>query len=663
MKVGTRTTVKKSFQVLAWLMSILVILGSNFILVLYSLNYQTHKTKQFFLAFFFGLAKKTFFNDAVFLWFMSATWVFICRRSPPSEIYYHKKKTITPHMAKVEHMTTRLNSMKRMYYFYMYEEDKSNEHLIREAEETREHYKEIVRDLLMFMFYMVTLFLVVMATKDNFSYYTKETISNLITKPTVYNKETHSGWRDFSFGSEEVFEWLNSSFINNINDGQKYTGAKFEDPAWVTFGYAKVLGVARLRQQRREDPVYDPNSHSGWHQNLSGMRYVQDFWRISEPWVYQTTKETDSRSLFGKLYLHPGGGYVAQLGRTKENTQNLLDFLHKNRWHDSNTKVIFIEFCLYNVDTNIFIIVNIVIEETPYQFQVSEVHIEPVKLLIVLQNLDWHLLIPFYIYLIMVFIYAYSLVTVIRNHLLRKFFSKPWNIFDAIIILLSALMLVFYFVRSDMVEALLLKLEEAKNNEFVSFEPVLIFEYMVNYISAFLICLTIVRLWKLLHFSTKFRIYTVTLKRSAMELWASFCCMAVLFIAFGLAVCIINGNHSVTLKEPFTSITQSVAYGLGFGTPQHAGELFKGGKPFGRFLGFVSYMFLVCVCAIFLTNMFVAVACIYMSEVQNDKNVVHRYSFSFWKFVQVEYGIHHLIWSDKKQKGTCSKKKYPYYGD
>lgn len=657
--MGRKTKgLKKVLVVIAWILSFVIIIAASIGLMLYSMNYQSHKTQQFFMAFSFGLAKKIFLSDAIFLVIQSGLYTLF--RSPPQEFYYHRKSTISPHMVKIEHLTTKLNSLKRIFYFFAFE-DKKHDAIIREAEKTREHYKDVVRDLVMFLFYSVTLFLVVTATKDNQAYYSKESIINFITKTTVYNAETHSSWISSPIGSSELFHWLNTSFINNINDGEKYTGEKFEDPGWVTFGYGKVLGVTRLRQQRKHNPNFESKKTSGWKKSVKGHRYQKDFYRVTEPWIYRTPDESQSRGIFGNLFYHPGGGYIAQLGRTRNNTQSVLNFLQKENWHDANTEALFIEFCLYNVDTNLFIIVNIVVERTPFQFNLADVQVEPVKLLAIIQSFGVPLLIAFYIYLVMIFIFCYVLASIIKNGRWKEFISEMWNIIDSVIVLTSVVMLVFYLVRSDIVKKLLIYLEDVRHNEFVSFDQVLNFEYIINYTSAFLICITIVRLWKILHFSAKFRIFTVTLKRSARELFATAICMAILFIAFSLAAYIINGNHSEDLRSPFSAITQSIAYGLGFGRMSHADELFKGGKFLGPILGFFSYVFLVGVCAIFMVNMFVAVACIYLSEVQQDESIIRQHSFSFWKFIKIEYGIHHLIWKDMTQKRSCSKSNYPYY--
>lgn len=662
MKDKNNKSIRRCFQYTAWTISFVVIIGASFLLVFYSLSYQNHKIKQFFMAFFFGLAKKIFLNDALFLTLQSG--VYACSGFEPKEFYYQKKKSVDPRMVRVEHLTTKLNSLKRMFYFHSFEEQK-HDIILRDAEKTREHYKEVVRDLIMFFFYFVTLFMIVMATKDRYSYHTKETIRNFIVNPTVYNLTTHPPWREYPIGQKQLLQWINTTFVNNINDGQKYTGEKYDEPGWVTFGLGKILGVVRLRQHRGNNTyAYDKSDYStGWTKNAEGKRYSKELWRIAEPWIYRTGKESASRPLFGKLYYHPPGGYIAQLGRTKINSIRMLNFLYKNNWYDENTQVLFIEFCLYNVDTNLFIIVNIVIERTPFEFQVTAVHVEPVKLLVIIQNLGTAILIAFYIYLIMIFIFTYNLASVIRNDKLKELYKSAWNIFDTILIIFSIIMIIFFFVRSTIVEKLLKRLENVRNNEFVSFEPVLLFDYVVSYLSALLVCIALVRIWKVLHFSSKFRVFTITLKRAAGELFATVCCMGIFFIAFGLAICLINGNHSEALKNPYSAITQSVAYGLGFGRQSHVEQLFKGGKLFGSLIGFLSYIFLIGVCAIFLVNMFITVACIYLTEVQNDQKIARPYSFSFWKFVKLEYGIHHIVCRDKGQKKSCSKKKYPYYQD
>ncbi len=54
------------------------------------------------------------------------------------------------------------------------------------------------------------------------------------------------------------------------------------------------------------------------------------------------------------LGYYGGGGYVIDFERDAETTKEFIDYLIKNNWVDEQTRAIFIEFLIYNPNTNLF---------------------------------------------------------------------------------------------------------------------------------------------------------------------------------------------------------------------------------------------------------------------------------------------------------------------
>lgn len=129
----------------------------------------------------------------------------------------------------------------------------------------------------------------------------------------------------------------------------------------------KILGIARLRQQRVKNDVcksnrlltvntclpmldaqtedrtnYDP----AW-KTQSNIHSKDKYWRILQPWIYQNSFESQTIAQFGKTKLYTGGGYVCNFGRTMANSLVVLDFIRKHNWIDKQTRVVFIEFTTY----------------------------------------------------------------------------------------------------------------------------------------------------------------------------------------------------------------------------------------------------------------------------------------------------------------------------
>ena len=68
---------------------------------------------------------------------------------------------------------------------------------------------------------------------------------------------------------------------------------------------------------------------------------------------------------WGTLALYSGSGYVANLGYDAENAYTVIADLHSNGWIDVQTRAVFVEFTVYNANTNLFGIISIFIEFPP----------------------------------------------------------------------------------------------------------------------------------------------------------------------------------------------------------------------------------------------------------------------------------------------------------
>lgn len=72
-----------------------------------------------------------------------------------------------------------------------------------------------------------------------------------------------------------------------------------------------------------------------------------------------------SSLLFSGIFTrYSGGGYVGKFGRTRENSQMVMDYLVRKNWFDSFTKAVFVEFNLFNPNKNLLSNVVILIERT-----------------------------------------------------------------------------------------------------------------------------------------------------------------------------------------------------------------------------------------------------------------------------------------------------------
>lgn len=78
-----------------------------------------------------------------------------------------------------------------------------------------------------------------------------------------------------------------------------------------------------------------------------------DFKNSSE-FKYQTSKELNGFYTWGQLQLYPGGGFVKNLNNTRLESKSIIGELKASNWIDRGTRVVFIEFVMYNANINKF---------------------------------------------------------------------------------------------------------------------------------------------------------------------------------------------------------------------------------------------------------------------------------------------------------------------
>ena len=83
-----------------------------------------------------------------------------------------------------------------------------------------------------------------------------------------------------------------------------------------------------------------------------------------EAWSYRTYEQLNSSSLthFGKAGSYPGDGFTQLLKADKKVAQLTIEELKQNLWIEWGTRVVFVDFTVYNANMNMFAVVKLVFE-------------------------------------------------------------------------------------------------------------------------------------------------------------------------------------------------------------------------------------------------------------------------------------------------------------
>lgn len=78
---------------------------------------------------------------------------------------------------------------------------------------------------------------------------------------------------------------------------------------------------------------------------------------ISCSWTYQTEEELDGSGHWGLISSYGGGGFVQDLALNREASLAIISELKQNLWIDRGTRVVFVDFTVYNANINLFCVV------------------------------------------------------------------------------------------------------------------------------------------------------------------------------------------------------------------------------------------------------------------------------------------------------------------
>ncbi|XP_017138384.1 polycystic kidney disease 2-like 2 protein [Drosophila miranda] len=506
-------------------------------------------------------------------------------------------------------------------------------------EKLNEMYKEISRDLWLFGRYYLWLMLAMLATWEPRVYRS----SDMIKKLMLFNHTDYYGLQELVH-INQLFDYIEINLINTFDTNSTTPGTTFTSPPWVHAEQWVMLGVIRVRQLRRSnrkigwgDPEYTDSSYlPGWQKPYKVVPYEDLHWRVTRPWVPMKWMAIDSFLLnfhhIGFFDYYPElRGYSTLLSRSKVSTKMVLDFLTEQHWLTRNTSAIFIDFTMYNVDMNLFSVITLRLEQLPFGGVLPHVGVEGYVLLRDFDHLKWYDLFVYMIYILVLL--QFGKATVNKVWYDSRTLKNVWNIMDLLIFGLNAVVLWVMFFRASLVRSMLKNVSVFGNMDFVDFRRGSRLEGLVHMLIGVLICLTTLRLWRILQFANVFHLFNQTLRMA----WQPVVSMAMMILIFLFGFCmmmvIINGNNSIYFNRFFQSLITCMCFSFGFSSHIHPSEMFHGGKAIGLILYAILGFF---ICTV-LINVFVAMINNYFTIAKERRDLEEVQHLDFFQFLRVEY--------------------------
>ena len=249
-----------------------------------------------------------------------------------------------------------------------------------------------------------------------------------------------------------------------------------------------------------------------------------------KPWRYQTSEELDNDPIKGVHGYYEGGGYVTVMGYDEETAHSVLNDTLGHGWIDRKTRVVILEFAVFNAYTNLLSIATYIYEVLATGVAYTTKRVDTLDLYSTNSGSATVFLVCQFLFMAMTLYYL--LVTMI--HLFRErveFFKSIWNLVDCFMVTSSVSSVIFYMMREKAV-LITVRAIQANPFEISNFHRALGWTNWENAAIALTIFMVTVKLLNLIRFNPFVIFFFSSFRQSAGYQFSYLIFFLIIFNAF-----------------------------------------------------------------------------------------------------------------------------------
>ncbi|XP_077861374.1 polycystin-2-like protein 2 isoform X3 [Macaca mulatta] len=480
------------------------------------------------------------------------------------------------------------------------------------------HYRKEVeitttlQELLLYFIFLINLCILTFGMVNPHMYYLNKVMSSLFLDTSVPGEERTNfksirSITDFwKFMEGPLLEglywdsWYNNQQLYNLKNSSRIYYENI------------LLGVPRVRQLKVRNntcKVYSSfqslmsecyGKYTSANEDLSNFGL-----QINTEWRYSTSN-TNSPWHWGFLGVYRNGGYIFTLSKSKSETKNKFIDLRLNSWITRGTRVIFIDFSLYNANVNLFCIIRLVAEFPATGGILTSWQFYSVKLLRYVSYYDYFIASCEITFCIFLFVFTTQEVKKIKEFK-SAYFKSIWNWLELLLLLL---------------------LESTE--QYADFYFLACWHIYYNNIIAITIFFAWIKIFKFISFNKTMSQLSSTLSRCIKDIVGFAIMFFIIFFAYAQLGFLIFGSQVDDFSTFQNSIFAQFRIVLGdfnFAGIQQANPIL--GPIY--FITFIFFVFFV------LLNMFLAIINDTYSEVKADYSIGRRPDFELGKMIKQSY--------------------------
>ncbi|PNJ59601.1 PKD2L2 isoform 4 [Pongo abelii] len=501
------------------------------------------------------------------------------------------------------------------------------------------HYRKEVeitttlQELLLYFIFLINLCILTFGMVNPHMYYLNKVMSSLFLDTSVPGEERTNfksirSITDFwKFMEGPLLEglywdsWYNNQQLYNLKNSSRIYYENI------------LLGVPRVRQLKVRNNTckvyssFQSLMSECYGKYTSANEDVSNFGlQINTEWRYSTSN-SNSPWHWGFLGVYRNGGYIFTLSKSKSETKNKFIDLRLNSWITRGTRVIFIDFSLYNANVNLFCIIRLVAEFPATGGILTSWQFYSVKLLRYVSYYDYFIASCEITFCIFLFVFTTQEVKKIKEFK-SAYFKSIWNWLELLLLLL------------------LKSTEKYSDFYFLAY-----WHIYYNNIIAITIFFAWIKIFKFISFNKTMSQLSSTLSRCIKDIVGFAIMFFIIFFAYAQLGFLVFGSQVDDFSTFQNSIFAQFRIVLGdfnFAGIQQANPIL--GPIY--FITFIFFVFFV------LLNMFLAIINDTYSEVKADYSIGRRPDFELGKMIKQSYkNVLEKFRLKKAQKDEDKKRK------
>ena len=249
----------------------------------------------------------------------------------------------------------------------------------------------------------------------------------------------------------------------------------------------------------------------GWNEMPCSVSEKANYF-TSAAWLYNSSAEVWGFPTMAEYNDYVGGGYFMKLDVNKDVSLRIFAELLNQGWIDRATRVVILEFTLYNVNANLFSYAKFVAEFPEVGGVIPYTDIQIFRLY---TNSSTILFLQFIFVLLVLAATVYMLYEICSNGL--TYLKQIWNWLDILALIMSYSTIGIFIFKLNILEKTIDLFHEDKN-AYVSFENLAFYDFFANTTLGILVFLLSVRVSRILGYSGKINEMAAVITSSAKDL-------------------------------------------------------------------------------------------------------------------------------------------------